>query len=89
MYTYVDEARDPDETVTDQGSPYRYLYAKIVRLTFDPATGTLSDPVELIAGLPASNDHNSGRVKIGPDLKTLLYDRRRREQSIRKSVHPD
>ena len=71
-YTYVDEARGPDETVTDQGSPYRFLYTKIVRLTFDQATGTLSDPVDLIAGLPASNDHNSGRVKIGPDLK-LYY----------------
>jgi PQQ-dependent dehydrogenase (s-GDH family) len=48
------------------------LYTKIVRLTFDPATGELSDPVELIAGLPASSDHNSGRMKIGSDLKLYL-----------------
>jgi PQQ-dependent dehydrogenase (s-GDH family) len=71
-YTYLDKARGPDETVPDEGNPYRYLYTKIVRLTFEPATGTLKDPVELIAGLPASSDHNSGRMKIGPDLK-LYY----------------
>lgn len=68
-YTYVDEKRGPDETVTDETSPYRFLYTKIVRLTYDQATGQLTDPVELIAGLPASGDHNSGRMKIGPDLK--------------------
>lgn len=71
-YTYQDRERGPDETVPDEGSPYRYLYTKIVRLSFDPAAGTLSDPVELIAGLPAGADHNSGRMKIGPDLK-LYY----------------
>jgi PQQ-dependent dehydrogenase (s-GDH family) len=71
-YTYVDEARGADETVTDESSPYRFLYTKIVRLTYDPASGTLGDPFELIAGLPASNDHNSGRMKIGPDGK-LYY----------------
>lgn len=71
-YTYVDEARGADETVTQASSPYRFLYTKIVRLTYDQATNTLKDPVELIAGLPASNDHNSGRMKIGPDGK-LYY----------------
>ena len=43
-----------------------------MRLTYDEAAGTLSDPVELISGMPASNDHNSGRMKIGPDGK-LYY----------------
>jgi PQQ-dependent dehydrogenase (s-GDH family) len=71
-YTYVDEARGPDETVTDPNSPYRFLYTKIIRLTYDEATGTLSDPLTLIEGMPASNDHNSGRMKIGPDGK-LFY----------------
>lgn len=71
-YTYVDEARGPDETVPDPNSPYRFLYTKIVRLTYDVASATLSDPVELIAGMPASNDHNSGRLKFGPDAK-LYY----------------
>jgi PQQ-dependent dehydrogenase (s-GDH family) len=66
-YTYVDEARGADPVVTDPASPYRFLYTKLVRLTYDPTTGTLTDPQELIAGLPASNDHNSGRLKLGPD----------------------
>jgi PQQ-dependent dehydrogenase (s-GDH family) len=71
-YTYVDKARGPDETVADENSPYRFLYTKIIRLTYQKATGKLTDPVELIAGLPASSDHNSGRMKIGPDGK-LYY----------------
>jgi PQQ-dependent dehydrogenase (s-GDH family) len=71
-YTYVDEARGADPVVTDPASPYRFLYTKIVRLTYDAATDKLIDPVELIAGLPASSDHNSGRMKIGPDGK-LYY----------------
>jgi PQQ-dependent dehydrogenase (s-GDH family) len=68
-YTYVDRARGAVPAVTDPRSPYRYFYSKIVRLTYDKAKGTLSQPVELIAGLPAGNDHVSGRLKIGPDRK--------------------
>jgi PQQ-dependent dehydrogenase (s-GDH family) len=45
---------------------------KIVRYTYDPAANTLSNPVELISGLPASSDHNSGRLLLGPDQK-LYY----------------
>lgn len=45
---------------------------KIVRYTFDALTKTLSTPVNIITGLPASNDHNSGRLIIGPDNK-LYY----------------
>ena len=71
-YTYVDGARGADETVVDPNSPYRYLYTKLIRLTYDPASGTLGQPLELIAGLPASSDHNSGRMKVGPDGK-LYY----------------
>ena len=71
-YTYLDRRRPPRETVSDPNSPYRYLYAKIIRLTYDPLSGKLGHPVELISGLPASTDHNSGRMKIGPDLK-LYY----------------
>ncbi|MCP4383551.1 MAG: c-type cytochrome [Hyphomicrobiales bacterium] len=68
-HTYVDEARGPDETVADEANPYRYLYTRIIRLSYDPVSGKLTDPIELVAGLPAGNDHNSGRMKIGPDLK--------------------
>ena len=72
VYTYRDKARGGDPTVKDPFSPYHDLYTKVVRLTYDPATQSLSDPVDVLAGLPASNDHNSGRLKIGPDGK--LYE---------------
>src|SRR5690606_29562611 len=57
-YTY----RDDDEQ----------LRTKLVRYTYDPDARTLDEPVELLAGLPASNDHNSGRLVFGPDGK-LYY----------------
>ncbi|GLQ55541.1 glucose/sorbosone family PQQ-dependent dehydrogenase [Devosia nitrariae] len=71
-YTYVDESEDPDPTITDPASPYLHLYTKIVQLTYNEADETLTDPVDLITGMPASNDHNSGRLKVGPDMK-LYY----------------
>lgn len=71
-YTYVDTSLGGIPWVTDPSSPYHDLWVKIVRLTYDKATGTLSDPVDLISGMPAKNDHNSGRLKFGPDSK-LYY----------------
>jgi PQQ-dependent dehydrogenase (s-GDH family) len=52
--------------------------ARIVRLLYNNSTQTLSPDTSLnangtiIEGLPASNDHNSGRLIFGPDLK-LYY----------------
>ena len=51
---------------------------RIARLLFNNTTKTLSPDTSLdsngtiIQGIDASNDHNSGRLKIGPDLK-LYY----------------
>ncbi|MFL1013470.1 PQQ-dependent sugar dehydrogenase, partial [Flavisericum labens] len=51
---------------------------RIARLLYDNSNSTLSPDTSLdangtiIEGLPASNDHNSGRLAIGPDLK-LYY----------------
>ena len=70
-YTYIDPALPPDPDVQDPDSPYLHLYTKIVRLTWSPEAGTLEDPQDVITGLPASNDHNSGRLKFGPD--GMLY----------------
>lgn len=70
-YTYTDKTMPPHETRAP-ASPYRFLYNKLVRLTYDPAKETLSNPVTIIAGLPAGNDHMAGRLKIGPDRK-LYY----------------
>ncbi len=46
--------------------------SKIRRYTYNPGTQTLGSPSDLIKNLPASNDHNSGRLKIGTDLR-LYY----------------
>jgi PQQ-dependent dehydrogenase (s-GDH family) len=56
---------DPGPAVLDEK-------IKIRRYTYDEATTQLVDPVDLLTGLPASNDHNSGRIAIGPD-GTLSY----------------
>lgn len=70
----------------DQGNDYVYLVyvynaatsatvdrrATIKRYTYDEATQTLGDPVDLLTDLPASSDHNSGRLVFGSDQK-LYY----------------
>jgi PQQ-dependent dehydrogenase (s-GDH family) len=60
-YTYD---ADPNEEVDRQ--------TKITRFTYDPSNNTISQPVDLIKGLPGSIDHNSGRMTFGPDGK-LYY----------------
>ena len=71
-YTYVDQARGADPTISDPKNPYRYLYLKISRLTYSAADGKLSNAVDVISGLPAGNDHVAGRLKFGPDGKLYL-----------------
>jgi PQQ-dependent dehydrogenase (s-GDH family) len=69
-----------------RGSPYVYLAytydadagtavtarTKIARYTYDPAAQTLGGRLDVLTGLPASTDHNSGRLVLGPDAK-LYY----------------
>lgn len=45
---------------------------KIRRYTYDAASGTLSAALDLLGDLPASSDHNGGRLRVGPDGK-LYY----------------
>ena len=71
-YTYVDKALGPDRNISDANDPYRFLYLKIVRLTYDRQTGSLGNIQDVITGLPAGNDHVGGRIKIGPDGKLYL-----------------
>jgi len=42
---------------------------KIVRLTYDARAHVLGNPREILAGLPAGNDHQGGRLIMGPDQK--------------------
>ena len=46
--------------------------ARIVRYSYDASSGSLSAPLVLLEGLPASSDHNSGRLVYGPDSQ-LYY----------------
>ncbi|MCD7060545.1 glucose/sorbosone family PQQ-dependent dehydrogenase [Pelagibacterium xiamenense] len=42
--------------------------AQIVRYSWDSSLQQMIEPTEVITGLPAWNDHNAGRVVIGPDM---------------------
>ncbi len=78
-------ALHPD-LLQDKGNDYVYLAytydaaagsavdrrAKIRRYTYAAASQTLAAPVDLISNLPASTDHNSGRLVFGADQK-LYY----------------
>ena len=72
FYSYIDKARGAHSYVPEPNDPYRYLYGKILRLTYNPANATLSSPVTVIDGLPAGNDHVGGRLKFGPDRQLYL-----------------
>jgi PQQ-dependent dehydrogenase (s-GDH family) len=45
---------------------------KIRRYTYAAASETLSAPLDVLTELPASSDHNGGRLRLGPDNK-LYY----------------
>lgn len=64
--TYRDETRT-DPTRPDAADPYHRMFNKVVRLDYDRARERLTDPVDVLTGIPANNDHNSGRMEIGPD----------------------
>jgi hypothetical protein len=55
---------------TCSGSTPCYFYTKIVRYRY--SGNALTNPVTILDSIPGSNDHNSGRLKIGPDMK-LYY----------------
>ncbi|QNA45211.1 PQQ-dependent sugar dehydrogenase [Lacibacter sediminis] len=42
---------------------------RIERYTYDAFTQTLIEPVTILENIPGSNDHNSARLAIGPDVK--------------------
>ncbi len=71
-YTYDDPGEGADSNADVAAPAYRYLYMKVVRFRYNAKTGRLSDPVDVIRGLPAGNDHNGGRLKLGPDGKLYL-----------------
>src|SRR4030095_15373263 len=66
------------------GKPYVYISytynstsltvrkTRIERYTYNATTQLLESPVTILQDIPGSNDHNSARIAIGPDLK-LYY----------------
>src|SRR5678809_1475443 len=66
------------------GKPYVYISytyqslsstvrkTRIERYTYNFSTKLLEQPVTVLENIPGSNDHNSARIAIGPDLK-LYY----------------
>jgi len=52
-------------------SRYAWPGAPADQLSYDQKSGRLEKPTELISCIPAGNDHNGGRLKIGPDR--MLY----------------
>lgn len=66
------------------GKPYVYISytyqslsstvrkTRIERYTYNFSTLLLESPVTILENIPGSNDHNSARISIGPDLK-LYY----------------
>jgi PQQ-dependent dehydrogenase (s-GDH family) len=68
----------------NSGKPYVYIgytyqtvsttvrKTRIARYTYNFTTQVLESPVTILQDIPGSNDHNSGRMTIGPDLK-LYY----------------
>jgi len=58
MYTYD---ADPGDALDRR--------AKIRRYTYDPPTGTLRDPADILTGLPHGPDHGASRIVFGPDGK--------------------
>lgn len=65
-YIYVAYTYAGPETVEEVDR-----HTKITRFTYDPNTHTIGEPFDLISGLQASVDHNSGRMTFGPD--GMLY----------------
>ena len=68
----------------NSGKPYVYISytyqslsstvrkTRIERYTYNSGTQLLESPVTILQDIPGSNDHNSARIAIGPDLK-LYY----------------
>ena len=65
--TYEDTARPADPRVASADSPFSRLYAKVVRLRYDRTAETLVEPVTILEGLPAGNDHAGMRLVFAPD----------------------
>lgn len=65
--TYEDVQRPAHARFANPSSPFRHLYSKVIRLRYEPSANALVDPVAVLEGLPAGNDHAGGRLAFAPD----------------------
>ena len=71
VHTYEDADRT-DPSRPDVADPYHRLFQKVVRLDWDAATETVTGSSDVLTGIPANNDHNTGRIVFGQDGKLYL-----------------
>jgi PQQ-dependent dehydrogenase (s-GDH family) len=78
-------ALHPD-LLADTGTPYVYLAwtyddapgpnlrrrMAVRRYAYDRGSSRLTDPVDILTGVPANDDHFGGRLAIGPDRRLYL-----------------
>jgi PQQ-dependent dehydrogenase (s-GDH family) len=65
-YVYVAFTYDVDP------GPAKSLRLRIRRYTFDAQSKRLTAPTDVLANIPAHDDHGGGRMAIGPDQKLYL-----------------
>jgi hypothetical protein len=59
-------------TYDSDPGPAEVRRMSIRRYSYDSTTGTMGSPVDLLSGLPAGDDHVSGRLVFGQDQKLYL-----------------
>ena len=59
-------------TYDDGPGPALVRRMAVRRYDYVPKPGSLTNPVDILTGLPAHNDHVGGRLAIGPDRKLYL-----------------
>ena len=59
-------------TYDDAAGPQLVRRLAIRRYQYDSSATVLKNPVDVILGLPAHDDHVAGRLVLGPDLKLYL-----------------
>jgi hypothetical protein len=86
FYTYVDESAGAHPAITDPASPYRYLYGKIVRLTYNAAKRNAVRSHQRHHA-SAGRQRPSGRTpRIWSRPEALPYNRRPRKQSVQQCL---
>jgi PQQ-dependent dehydrogenase (s-GDH family) len=70
-FTHAADAGSAGTSTTGQGAAAE-RHVTIRRYTYDPESATLIDPVDILADLPGSGDHNSGKFVFAAD-ETLFY----------------